>query len=127
MMRWRFEDDLTAELFTMHRNPRLMDTLVRQNKSQADRSQQGVVRILRAPGTAFPWSFYGRVHAEDEQETLRNWAGRERLVVRDHLGREHLVIPQGLEVTPVAAHSNGTRNPWLYEYTFKTIYLRRQS
>jgi len=125
MMRWRFEDVNTAELFTMVRNPRLMDSLGRQNKSQPERSQQNVVRVTRMPATAFPWSFSGRVHAESEQETLRNWAGRQRIVVRDHLNREHLVIPQGIELTPVPAPRNGMRNPWVYEYVFKTIYLRR--
>lgn len=85
------------------------------------------MRVVRAPAAAFPWSFTGRVHTKAEQDTLRDWAGRERIIVRDHLNREHLVIPQGLEATIVPARSNGTRNEWLYEYVFKTIYLRRQS
>lgn len=127
MMRWRFEDDITGDLFTMYRNPRMMDSLVRQSISSVDRGPRGVMRVTRNPAGAFPWTFSGRVHTEAEQDTLRNWAGRERIVIRDHLNREHLVIPQGIVPTPVAAQSNGTRNPWLYEYVFQTIYLRRQS
>jgi len=127
MMRWRFEDDVTSELLTFSRNPRMMDSPVSQSVSAVDRGPTGIMRVSRPPSTAFPWSFSGRVHTKAEQDTLRDWAGRERIVVRDHLGREHVVIPQGLEATPVAARSNGTRNPWLYEYVFKTIYLRRQS
>jgi len=126
-MRWQFTDDVTSDVFIMNRNPRLMDNLVRASASTAERSPQNVVRVIRPPASAFPWTFSGRVHAEDEQATLRNWAGRERIVIRDHLGREHLVIPQGLSATPVDGRSNGTRNPWLYEYVFKTIYLRRLS
>ena len=127
MMRWRFQDQVTSAFFTMHRNPREMDSLVRQSVSSAELGPRGVMRVTRAPASAFPWSFAGRVHSEAEQDALRDWAGRERILIRDHLNREHLVIPQGITATPVAARSNGTRNPWLYEYVFKTIYLGRQS
>lgn len=127
-LRWRFQDALTAETFTMSRNPRAMDAMLRQHRSEVARSAQGgVVRVLRPPASAFPWTFTGRCHAKAEQDALRDWAGRDQVIIRDHVGREHLVLPQGLATTPVVASSNGTRNPWLYEYTFKAIYLRRVS
>lgn len=126
-MRWRFKDVATDELFTMVRNPRTMESVLRQHRSEAERSPQGVVRVNRGPAPAFAWSFTGRCHAEAEQATLRDWAARDRLIIRDHLGREHLVIPQSFAATPVPGQSNGIGNPWLYEYTFKSIYLRRVS
>lgn len=127
MMRWRFRDVRTGDLFTMDRNPRAMDSPVRQQKSQSELSPQGVVRVLRSPVAAFPWTFTGRCYSKAEQDALRAWAGRDQIAVRDHIGREHLVIPQGLSATPVAAQHNGAGNPWLYEYTFKSTYLRRLS
>lgn len=127
MMRWRFQDDVTSALYTMVANPRRMGALTRPAKSTTEIGRDGIVRIVRAPSPAFPWVFEGRTHTEQEHIDLLDWGMRERIIVRDHLNREHLVIPQGFTPTPVVARSNGTRNPWVQEYTFKTIYLRRVS
>jgi len=127
MMRWRFEDADTAELYTFPKNPREMDSIHPAQKTEGVVMRTDIVRVTRSPASAFEWQFRGRLHTEQEHDDLRDWAARAHVVVRDHLNREHLVIPKGFAPTFVPARQNGTGNPWLMDYTFKTLYLGRIS
>lgn len=123
MQRWEFKDLTTNETRRLTRNPRTMSTLQVQRSTQAELDLHGKARVLRKPVGGFPWEFVGVIHEQADYDAMLAWASRELLQVTDHLGRRHKVIP--LAFLPTAIERNGTRNPWLYEYTFKTIYLGR--
>ena len=72
----------------------------------------------------FAWSFKGRVYSQEEFDIVLGWASRQRVRITDHLGRIHLVTPQGFEPVPRRARVG---NNWRYLYTFKALYLERES
>lgn len=123
--RWTFYDPATLETWRLPRNPQRMTPPVPLRRTRAERDAFGNVRISRTGVGTFPWEFQGRVHSQDEYDTFEDWAGRNQVVVTDHLGREHLVIPVAFDPTPYVR--NGTRNPWLFDYTFRAQYIRRQA
>ena len=124
MMRWQFQHPLYAT-YTMPKNPRAMGNIVPAHTTSAERSPNGAFRMTRNPQGPFPWSFTGRLHSQAEYDAMVLWGQYDKCVIQDHLGRQHSVIPQGCALTVVPAENNGTRNPWLYDYEFKTLYLGR--
>ena len=123
MQRWALSDPVTGDSYVMRANPKTMATPVVPHRTQAARSRNGTVRALRRPDQPSPWSFAGRLRTALEYATLEDWAARGRIVVTDHLGRQHQVQPQSFEPTPV--ERSGAGNPWLMDYTFKALYLKR--
>lgn len=84
----------------------------------------GRQRALRAPDLPSTWSFTGKVRSKADYDALLAWSRVSgRIRVTDHLGRIHEVLPQAFE--PVSVAKSGVPNPWLFTYTFKTLYLRR--
>lgn len=123
IQRWTFTDAETNETWRLPRNPREMASLHGARKSQAAYTADRVVRVLRTELGGFPWEFKGRSHSQADYDTFRSWEDRKDVVVTDHLARKHWVIPLSFEPTPMP--QNGARNPWLMDYTFKTLYLGR--
>jgi hypothetical protein len=84
----------------------------------------GKIRAMRGPDLPFAWQFSGKVRSELEHKHLLDWAGRQnRVRITDHLGRQHEVLVQAFEATPV--DKSGSANDWLFTYTVKTLYFRR--
>lgn len=126
LQRWTLTDVDTDETMRLPRNPRAMGNVTGSHRSETSgRTSTGVVRVLRAPDHAFPWEFQGTVRSKAEYDAMAGWVARRRVIVTDHLGRGHVVIPAGFEPTP--RRQSGVANPWLYDYTFKALYLGRQS
>lgn len=121
IQRWTFTQGV--EVWRLSRNPRSMGPIHEPHRSEAAGTPGGEVLVLRTPVGGFPWDFAGRVHTKAEYDAFLDWATRAEVVVTDHLGRGHRVIPLAFDPTP--AKLNGTRNPWLFDYTFKTLYLGR--
>lgn len=126
-MRWQLHDLVADETYTFKHNPKVMTSMAppHQTKSMA-RAIDGKVRGLRTPDHPFVWSFSGKVRNKSEYDTLLAWSRRpNRLRLTDHVGRVHDVLPQKFSATPV--EKSGMGDPWLFEYTIETLYLRRVS
>lgn len=121
IQRWTFTDGL--EVWRLPRNPRSMGPIHESHRSEASRQPGGEVVVIRTPVAAFPWDFAGRIHSQADYDAFLDWATRREIIVTDHLGRGHRVIP--LAFDPVPYKQNGTQNPWLFDYTFKTLYFGR--
>ena len=125
MQRWTLTDPVAGDTYMMRANPKAMTTpVVPHRTTTSARSIKGVIRAFRAPDAPTTWSFVGRLRSVEEYNALRDWAGRaNRIVIQDHLGRKHQVMPQSFEPTPV--EKSGVGNEWLFDYTFKALYFKR--
>jgi hypothetical protein len=126
MQRWTLHDPVAGDTYTMRNNPKGMTTPVTSHRTNvsARSGVDGNFRAFRQPGLPHAFTFSGRIRRQEEYDALLAWAARpNRLIITDHLGREHEVIPVGFAPTPV--EKTGTGNPMLFDYTFKTLYMRR--
>lgn len=124
MQRWTLHDPVAGDTFRLRANPRQMATPVRPHRTTTARNFRGVVRALRAPDLPQAWNFAGRIRDIEDYDALLAWAKRpNRIVITDHLGRKHSVIPVAFEPTPV--EKSGVGNAWLFDYTFKALYMER--
>lgn len=123
MQRWTLHDPVAADTWQMRNNPRQMSSPVRGQRTTTGRIR-GVVRALRAPQMPMSWTFNGRLHRKEDYDALEEWAGRPNAIeITDHLGRVHRVVPQSFD--PVPVEKSGVGNPWLFDYTFTALYLKR--
>jgi hypothetical protein len=102
------------------RNPRAMSTPVNGHRTRV----MAGGRAFREGVTPTQWKFEGRIRTFQEYVFFQDWARKDKIIVIDHLGRMHEILPVAFE--PVARRSG--RNPlipWLFDYTFKALYLRR--
>ena len=118
--RWAFEDVYTLETWTLSHNPYEMQTPTTSRRTEPFALGLG----YRGGRTPFPWSFKGRVYTKDEFDTMLDWSTRQRIRITDHLGRIHLVTPQGFEPTPRRTRLD---RHWRYLYTFSGLYLGRET
>jgi hypothetical protein len=120
LTRWVFEDVYTLETWTFLHNPFEMQTPTASRRTQPFQRGLG----YRGGAIPFPWSFKGRVYTKEEFDILLDWSTRQRIRITDHLGRIHLVTPQGLDPTPRRTRAN---SHWRYLYTFNALYLGRET
>lgn len=126
MSRWTFYDPVALDTYVFVKNPSKMTTIEPKHRTTAVPISpvDSLRRATRLPDLPFQWSFTGRLRSKTEHDTFVNWAGRQnRIRVTDHLGRVHEVLPKLFGPTPL--ERLGTPNPWLMDYTFETLYIRR--
>ena len=123
--RWTIKGLATGTTWTFVRNPRVMGNIHPPRATIGERVPWGLVSTRRAGTKAFGWEFRGRLHTQAEYDNFLLWRNLGRSLVTDHLGRKHIVIPTAFEPTPMPR--TGTGNEWLFDYTFKTMYLERQA
>ena len=128
MAKWQLYDPVALDTLIFGHNPITMTSMAQGHatKSTATSPIDGKVRAYRQPDKPFLWSFSGKVRTKADYDALLAWTARpNRLRLTDHFGRVHDVLPQRFLPTPV--ERSGMGNPWLFAYTFETLYYRRVS
>jgi len=125
MQRWVISDVAGSTSYQMVRNPKTMGSPIRTHRTTTTPvGIDGRRRGVRAPDLPGQWSFAGRLRSKAEYDALLGWANYQaRVRITDHLGRLHEVMPLAFEPVPVPRSGEG--NPWLFDYTFKALYVRR--
>lgn len=121
--RWRLQDPVTGDTYTVPRNPNRMSSLVRPNATTPrPRSPiDGQVRVFRAPPKPFPWEFGGVTIDRAHYEALAAWVERpNRVLLTDHVGRTWDV--RLVEFAPTATRN---KNLWRHEYTVRALVYGR--
>lgn len=127
MNRWQFQTRLGDVAYQFEKNPKTMTTPGRQHSTTTTSvSIDGRRRALRTADVLGDWSFQGRIRNQDEYDAFVTWSNQpDRIRILDHYNRLHEVFVVGFE--PVAVQKSGRPLPWLFDYTFKTLYIRRIS
>lgn len=121
MTRWRFADTTSSETWTFVRNPFEMASTVQPHRTTG--APHGLA--LRPGDMPFAWTFRGHLKSQEEYAALLAWSVKPAPIrITDHLGRIHRVLPQGFDPKP--RRSRPGRH-WRFEYTFKALYLERET
>lgn len=131
VVRWRFTDPETDEVWTVPINPREMSSPhpVRNRQTlpagPAASNQALSIRTLQEPLVPFEWTFGGVIRTQAHHDDLLAWSRKPNpILIRDHFLRTWRVIPTVFDATdrrPTA------RVPWRMTYTMHTQMLGRIS
>lgn len=121
MIRWVLTDPFSRETYSLRRNPKTMTGGVNAQRTTTFGNQFGV-RAMRKGVLPQAFDFAGLIVTQQEYDALLAWAGRSLVWVGDHRGQTHEVVPLGFEAVP---RRTGRYGDARYEYTFKSLYLRK--
>lgn len=134
VVRWRFKDMRTDEIYTVEINPnemgsygfsRVIDFALhsRDDSHHSESTRQARVLGVKAPRQPVDWTFGGVVRSETHHDKLIDWQKRPGKVrVTDHLGRTFEVMMKSLDMTDRRPAGDDT---WRFRYTFNCLLLRR--
>lgn len=129
VVRWKFTDPKTAEVYNHPISPNQMSTpwLGRQTQTMVQSgpggavSDGGALLAMQAPAVPTEWTFGGVIRTEQHYRDLLAWSKKDYpIVVTDHYSRSWNVIittfePEDRKPVPLA--------PWRSKYVMKTLML----
>ncbi len=127
VVRWKFKDMRTNEVYTVEINPNEMSgfRFPREIDFAPYRSSYRGVVGVKAPRRPVDWSFGGVVRSETHHDKLIDWQKRPGKVrITDHLGRVFEVMIRSLDMVDRRPAGEDT---WRFRYTFSCLLLRRIS
>ena len=123
MIRWTLMDPTNQEVYYLRRNPKTMTGGLNAQRTTTFGNHFGV-RAFRKGVVPQPFDFAGLIVTQAEYDALLAWSKRSVIWVGDHRGQTHEVVPLAFEATP---RRTGREGDFRFEYTFKTLYLRKVS
>lgn len=106
VQRWRFTNVLTSEQWTVPQNPSEMDSVFPERQVEALRTTavDGNVLLWERATPPREWSFRGSIRNSNHYDGLRKWVYEtQRIVIRDHFGRDIYCILKRFDPTPTRA------------------------
>jgi hypothetical protein len=123
VVRWKFQDVLTNEVYTVEINPNQMGGYVLPKRFEFATYGGARVRGVRSPAQPLEWTFGGVVRTETHHDSLIDWQRRSGKVrITDHLGRTFEAMIRSLDMKDRKPAGDDT---WRFEYTFNCLLLRR--
>lgn len=117
VLRWKFKDLKTNEVWTVPLNPDNMTSPYPQRKyvyNSTTAGPAGTTVTHEAHSDPVSWQFSGQILDRDHFDKLLYWSRKKnRIQITDHYGRIFIVLLDQFNVLPKRAYGK----PWRHTYT----------